>query len=113
MIRSAIGSTPTTPGPFTPVIRPRRNTTSLVYSVTTRNGSTAVWVLVVLAIRLPFCWRAAVGPAARTFDWCDVQREAPHVPHHHLGADRRRSRPVVERCRPHLTTDPDVPGGVE
>src|SRR6516164_7772866 len=113
MKRSAIGSMPTTPGPFTPVIRPRRNTTSLEYSDTTRNGSSAVWLFVVLAIRLSSCGRSAVGPAPQPFDRCDVQREALHVPHHHLGAHRRRPRPVVERGRPHLPTDPGIPRGVE
>ena len=48
--RSMRGTTDTTPGPLTPVIRPSRNTTIRVYSATIRKGKNTVCVLVNLAI---------------------------------------------------------------
>src|SRR5262249_31439100 len=53
MTRSISGRTDTMPGPLVPIILPSRNTTSRLNSDTTRNGSTAACILVVVLITSP------------------------------------------------------------
>src|SRR5260370_37525141 len=108
MIRSAIGRTATMPGPLTPVMRPRRKTTSRVYSGTTRKGKKVPCILAGPLIAVPPCDSVGIRIAVHLRDRRDHEGETLRGPDHDLGADRRgRRRVVAERRGPVLAPDPD------
>src|ERR1700730_7953725 len=109
MIRSAIGTTPTIPGPFTPVMRPRRKTTIRVYSGTTRNGRNVPCILAGPLIAVPPCDSVGIGLAVELRDGLDHEGQALRGPDHDLRPHGRGAGRVVTEGRgPVLTLDPHL-----
>src|ERR1700736_4139511 len=114
MTRSAIGRTPTTPGPLTPVMRPSRKTTSRVYSGTTRNGRNVPCILAGPLIAIPPCDSFGIRIAVHFRDRRDHQRQTLCRPDDDLRANRcLRRRVVTEGRRPALTLDAHRTRGLE
>src|ERR1700674_4943390 len=103
MIRSAIGRTPTTPGPLTPVMRPRRKTTMRVYSGTTRKGRKVPCILAGPLIAVPPCDSIGIRFAVHLRDGRDHEGETLGSPDRDFGSDGGgRRRIVAERRSPVL-----------